>query len=384
MKKEKGIALITLVLIIVAILVIGTVLVISINNNKKQPNNNQSDTKLSELSTEEKENYSSEIQLILDYANQSQYVDINEESAQQLVAFSHKNGIGAITDIDCFGTVEYNENGKTIYAWTIILYGEQDSFRADVSENDGVIYSITYNDKVYYKKDNENIDAKKETNTKKENNDAVNTESNNNSNVDNETTTNKDEFEYVLKNNYSITDDWKQCNIIIDGKTYIIGQTQLKELQNNGWEYNSNFVENQINNGNTATLKPRDESIITIKHEKYGKIITAVVDNNTSVEQKIEDCRLKSIIINLSSLNKESYPDIVIAGNISFNNTLQEVMNKHGKASDLIDKGDGYFSIYWYDTNSAFSYSKSMGILVKETDDGIVSSKILEIAIESK
>ena len=175
MRNKKGISLITLVLIIVAILVISTiVLVVLINNNKKQQTNNQSDTKLSELSAEEKENYSSEIQLILDYANQSQYVDINEESAQQLVAFSHKNGIGAITDIDCFGTVEYNENGKTIYAWTIILYGEQDSFRADVSENDGVIYSITYNDKVYYKKDIENIDVKNETSTEKENNDAEN------------------------------------------------------------------------------------------------------------------------------------------------------------------------------------------------------------------
>ena len=58
MRNKKGISLITLVLIIVAILVISTiVLVVLINNNKKQQSNNQSDTKLSELSNEEKENY---------------------------------------------------------------------------------------------------------------------------------------------------------------------------------------------------------------------------------------------------------------------------------------------------------------------------------------
>lgn len=377
MKKEKAISLVALVLIIVAILIIGaTVSVILSNNTKQQQTNNQSDTKLSGLSTEEKENYSSEIQLILDFASEFQYINITEESAEYLVAFSHKIGLGTITNIDCSGTVEYNENDKIIYAWTIILYAGQDGFIADIGQNDGIIYNITYNNTVYYEKDIEN-----ETYTEKENNNVVNLEPNNNSNINNETT--EANFEYFLKNNYTITDDWEQCSIIIDGKTYIIGQTQLKEFKNNGWAYNSNFMENQINNGDTTTLKPGHDSIVIIKNEKYGEIITAVVDNNTSDEQNIEDCRIQSIIINLSSLNKESYPDIVIAGNISFNNTLQQVIDKHGKASELIDKGDGYWSIYWYDTKSAFSYSKSMGVLVKEANDNIVSSKILEISIES-
>lgn len=194
----------------------------------------------------------------------------------------------------------------------------------------------------------------------------------------------KNEFEYVLKNNYSITDDWKECNIIIDGKTYVIGLTKLKELQNDGWEYNSNYIENQTNNGNVDVVKSNGEAVITIGNEKYGEIINAVVANDAASEQKIEDCRLKSIIINLSLLNRKSYPDIVIAGNISFSNMLQDVIDKHGKASNLVDKGDGYFSAYWFDTNSDLSYSKSMVFLVKETDDGILSSKILEIAIESK
>lgn len=212
-------------------------------------------------------------------------------------------------------------------------------------------------------------------------NNGVNIETNH-KDTDTETTNKKDK-EYILKNTYDITDNWKDVTIIIDGQTYIVGKSQLKEFINNGWE--SNYVVNQVNNGTTNSIKSNGDALVTIGNEIYGNIITVSIKNNTSTEQKIEDCVLETIIINLSSLNNELYPDIVIAGNISFNNTLQEAIDKHGKASELIDKGDSYYSVYWYDTNSAFSYSKSMGFLIKENDiDGILSSRILEIYIESK
>ncbi len=222
---------------------------------------------------------------------------------------------------------------------------------------------------------------------KTKNNLNIETSTSNNSSVDSETTSNiKDnsEFEYTLKNNYNITNDWKECNIIIDGKTYIIGQTQLKEFKNNGWEYNANFIENDVNNGNTSTLKPNGESVVIIKNEKYGSIITAFVKNNTSVEQNIDDCTVSEVIISLSSLNKESYPDIVIANNISFNNKFKDTIDSYGKASEIINKGDGYYMICWNNRNEDSSHTKVLSILIKEKKEDRDSSKIVEIAISCR
>lgn len=236
-----------------------------------------------------------------------------------------------------------------------------------------------------------NYIAKLNSNTSNiSNNDNSNLNVNNNADTDlkdnNANNTEQGNIEYNLKESYNITDKWQDLNIIIDGQLYTVGKSQFKEFINNNWEYNSNYIENQLNNeNNNDLLKPNEEFIATIGNQSFGTIITATFVNHTSIEQKIEDCTLKTIIINLSSLKKDSYPDILIAGNISFSNTLQEAINKYNKASELIDKGDGYFSVHWYDTGSAFSYSKTMSLLVKEIKgEGILSSKILEITIESR
>lgn len=261
-KSNKGITNATVILIVFSIiLVLIACFVIVYINNKNNQEIPKNGVDINKLSDEQKDDYSSEIQFVLDYAKQSQYVNINEKSAEQLVAFSHQNGIGVITNIDCFGMVEYSENNKTIYAWTILLYGEQGTFKADVSEEDGVIYNITYNDKVYYTKDKQlNIDID---------------ENNENPNFS--------KIEGV---------DWSDLKIKINGIEYIFPYA-ISDFINDGWEpysdYNQQLLEENISvDGATS---------ISLKHSEYSCELNIYAENNALNEIKGREATIKELQI---------------------------------------------------------------------------------------
>lgn len=84
-----------------------------------------------------------EVQMILDYFDRFDYMNITESSAEQVVNFVHDNGYEAIESLDCYGMTDYETDDKTIYTWTIIVYtSENGGFFTDVSEDTGEIYKI--------------------------------------------------------------------------------------------------------------------------------------------------------------------------------------------------------------------------------------------------
>jgi len=255
-KSNKGITNAILTIIIVSIILLISLFIILYINNRNEQDILKSDNESNELSNEEVYKHSSEIQLILDYANEKEYININKKTAEQIVAFSHKNGLGIITNIDCSGVVDYYENDEIIYAWNILLYTEKDAFSVDISENDGTIYNITYNNKVYY------------TKSQALNDDNINENGNN------------------LKTE---SVDWSNLDITIDGIDYVSPYT-INEFINNGWKTNSNEVlEENISLDEGAT--------IGLDHSEYSCDLNIYIENNGLNEIKKKNATIKELTI---------------------------------------------------------------------------------------
>ena len=216
----------------------------------------QKTDKNSELVNSKKADYSDEIQLILDYANTIN-LKINKKSAEQLVDFSHKNGIGTLASFETAGYEFYYENGEEITTSILILYSEADpdqfvgdAFIAAIGKENGDIYKITYNDQVYYTKDN----------------------------TLNENDTN-------LKNI-----DWSGLEITIDGIKYSYPWS-ISEFIDNGWkpaDSYSSYYEEQLN----KNLSADDQSIFELDHSDYSADMTISVQNTSSEDIKAHEATI--------------------------------------------------------------------------------------------
>lgn len=238
MKNTKLIGVISVLAII--ILLIGLV----IGRSKEE---NEEYLKFNEKI---EENYSSEIQLILDYSRECDYINISQKSAEQLVEFAHKNGIGTIIEVSTFGTVDYYKDSKLINAWTLKFYGEDNFFAADISEKDGEIYNIKYNNEIFYSKEDVS---------------SGDVEIDNLQNDDNAN---------ITKPKETI---WSGLNITIDGIEYSY-PWNTNEFLNNGWEPNSSYHEELIN----EEVIPGEFTTFELDHSDYSCSLEIGATNTSS------------------------------------------------------------------------------------------------------
>lgn len=326
----------TLVIIIAIsiILIIGIFLTIGHVSNKETSKNSGG---IQELSNTEKEKYSSEIQLILDFSDKFGYINISEKSAEQLVAFSHQNELGAITDIDCSGIVDYYENDKLISTWTILLYAENGAFCSDVSQEDGVIYSITYNNEICYTKGN--------------------------------LSSNND-----LDDSKSEGVDWSGLNITIDGIEYSFPWS-INDFINNGWEasssYDEELLEEEISYGSNVAIE--------LGHRDYSADLNIYAENNNLDDIKGYEATIRDLYI--GQWSGRSNPLFQFYG-IEAGDSKETVENIFGTPDNIYtDEGRGYID-YTYNSTLKDGTTVKLVLTVNIKDNELYEIDILQYPSE--
>ena len=159
----------------------------------------------------------------------------------------------------------------------------------------------------------------------------------------------------------SVSDDWKDCEFILNNQTYKLA-FDYNQIKNNGWSFN--LADYGYSNGYIMNKGDKISSTIDLENSNFDSDITVGFTNTSDGAKDILDCQIWAI--NVDNAFAKKPVTFSFAKGIHNGSTLDEVKAAYGEPKDTYRSDSLGYWVYTYQDE----YSKYFKLTIYD-DKGV-------------